>query len=63
VIRRIPAFVWGHVLGAFVTGAVAGAFVDWKAVQVFSGVMLVNAVLTSLICWRWPGFAGAWWKL
>jgi hypothetical protein len=63
LIRRIPAFVWGHVLGAFVTGLVVGAFIDFKAVQVFSGVLLLNAVVSSLICWLWPGFGAAWWKL
>ena len=63
MLKRIPAFVWGQVLGAFVTGAVAGAFLDWKAVQLFSSALAANAVVTSLICWWWPGFSAAWWKL
>ena len=60
---RVPAFVWGYVLGALVTGAVAGAFFDLKAVATFSALLAGNALVSGLICWWWPGFAGAWWKL
>jgi hypothetical protein len=63
LLKRIPAFVWGQVIGALITGVVTGAFIDWKAVWVFPAVLAGNALLTSLICWWWPGFAGAWWKL
>ena len=63
MLKRIPAFVWGQVIGALITGVVTGAFLDWEAMQVFPAVLAGNAVLTSLVCWWWPGFAGAWWKL
>lgn len=61
--RRIPSFVYGHVIGALVTGAAAGAFLDWEAVATFAGVLAVNAAIGSLICWWWPGFSAASWKL
>ena len=61
--RRIPAFVLGHVLGALVIGAVAGAFLDLMAVATFSGVLAANAVVSSLVCWWWPGLGARWWKL
>jgi hypothetical protein len=61
--RRIHRFVWGHVIAALVIGAAAGSFLDWQAVAAFSALMAVNAVISSLICWWWPGFSAAWWKL
>jgi hypothetical protein len=61
--KRIPAFVFGHVLGAILTGAIAGSFLDWKAVWVFAAVLGGNAVVGSLICWAWPGLRAPWWKL
>ena len=61
--RRIHPFVYGQVFGALIAGAVAGAFLDWQAVVSFAGVLAANAVIVSLICWRWPGFEAAGWKL
>ena len=62
-LRWPPAFAWGHVGGALLIGAVTGAFLDWKAVWVFGSSMAGGALVSALVCWRWPGPAGAWWKL
>ena len=61
--RRIPPFVYGHVIGAFVVGAVAGAFLDLKALMIFSSLLAANAAIGSLVCWWRPGFDAAGWKL
>ena len=61
--KHIPAFVLGHVIAAFVAGAVAGTFLDLKAVMVFSSVLAASAIVSALVCWRWPGFEAAGWKL
>ena len=61
--RRIPSFVYGHVIGALIVGAVSGAFLDWQAVASFASLLAVNAVISSLVCWRWPGFEAPGWKL
>ena len=61
--RRIDPFVLGHVIGAAITGVVAGAFLDWQAMVSFSGVLALNAVIGSLVCWWRPGFEAAGWKL
>jgi hypothetical protein len=44
-------------------GVVCGAFLDLKAVMVFGGVLAVSAAASALVCWWWPGFDGAAWKL
>jgi len=62
-VRRIPSFVYGHVLGALLIGLIGGAFLDLTAVMVFGGVLTVGAAASSVVCWRWPGFAAAGWKL
>lgn len=61
--RRVHPFVYGHVVGALITGAVSGAFLDWVAVASFAGVLAVNAVIGSMVCWWRPGFDAAGWKL
>ncbi|MFI5002753.1 MAG: hypothetical protein ACHQK9_22945 [Reyranellales bacterium] len=61
--RRIPPFVYGQVGGALIVGAVAGAFLDLKAVMVFSSVLGGAAAVSALVCWRYPGFSAAGWKL
>ena len=61
--RRIHPFVYGHVIGALVTGLVAGAPLDATAVLAFSGILAVNAVIGSLVCWWRPGLEAAGWKL
>ena len=58
-----PAFAWGHVGSALVIGVTAGSFVDGNAVWIFGGSFAVGAIVSALVCWAWPGFAGAWWKL
>ncbi|MGH8428799.1 MAG: hypothetical protein ACREUF_00190, partial [Solimonas sp.] len=50
-------------LGALVTGVVAGAFLDWQAVVSFGGLLAINAIIGSLVCWWRPGFKAAGWKL
>jgi len=62
-VRRIPSFVWGHVLSALLLGFIGGALLDLTAVLIFCGVMAGSALISALICWRWPGFAGSGWKL
>jgi hypothetical protein len=62
-VRRIPSFLYGHVLSALLLGFIGGAFLDLWAVAVFCSVMAGSALVSGLICWWWPGFAGAGWKL
>jgi len=62
-VRRIPSFVYGHVLSALLLGAVGGAFLDLKAVMIFGGVMATSAIASAFVCWLWPGFAGPGWQL
>ena len=31
--------------------------------MVFSSVLAASAVVSALVCWRWPGFAADGWKL
>ena len=61
--NRIHPFVYGHLVGALLTGVIAGAFLDLKAVLVFGGLLMVNALIGSLVCWWRPGFDAAGWKL
>ncbi|MBV8191552.1 MAG: hypothetical protein JOY64_28760 [Alphaproteobacteria bacterium] len=61
--KRLPAFVVGHVLGAMVVGAVIGSFLELKAVVNLALLLGANAAINALICWWWPGFNAAWWKL
>lgn len=61
--RRIPSFVYGHVIGALVAGAVGGAFLDLKAALAFSSILAAAAVMSSLVCWWWPKFDAPPWKL
>jgi len=62
-VKRIHPFVFGHVIAALGAGAVAGAFLDLKAVLVFSSVLAASAIVSALVCWRWPRFDAAAWKL
>jgi len=63
-VRRIPPFVYGHMLSALLIGFVVGAaFLDLKAVAMFGGVMAAGALVSALVGWRWPGLGGAGWKL
>jgi hypothetical protein len=62
-VGRIHPFVLGHVIGALITGVVAGAFLDLKAVLVFGGLLAVNALIGSLVCWWRPGLEAPGWKL
>ncbi len=61
--RRIPSFIWGHVLGALLLGLTSGAFLNFPAVMKFSGAMVLGALVSGLVCWRWPGVAGPGWQL
>ena len=61
--KPVDPFVRGQVIGAFCAGAAAGVFFDAKAVAVFSSVLAACAAAAALVCWRWPGFAAAGWKL
>jgi hypothetical protein len=62
-VRRIPSFVWGHVLGALLIGMIAGAFLDLRAVLTFGGAMAVCALASAFVCGLWPGLSGAGWQL
>lgn len=61
--RRLPSFVYGHVMGALITGAIGGAFLDLKAVLVFGSGLAAAAAVSALVCWRWPKFDAPAWKL
>lgn len=61
--KRVAPFVLGHVIAAFVAGAIVGAFLDLRAVATFSSILAAGAAVSALVCWRWPGFAAAAWKL
>ena len=60
---RIPPFVWGHLLGALIVGLVAGAFFDLEAMMVFPAVSIGGAIASTLLCWWWPKFDAAAWKV
>jgi hypothetical protein len=62
-VRRIPSFVYGHVLGALLIGLIAGSFLDLKAVAIFGGVMAACALASAFVCWLWPGYGGPGWQL
>jgi hypothetical protein len=62
-VRRIPSFVYGHVLSALLLGFVGGAFLNLTAVVIFCGVMAGCALASAFVCWLWPGFAGSGWQL
>ena len=61
--RRIPSFVYGHVIGALIAGAIGGAFLDLKAVLMFSSCLAAAAAVSALVCWWWPKFDAPAWKL
>jgi|tagenome__1003787_1003787.scaffolds.fasta_scaffold18622097_2 hypothetical protein len=61
--KRIPSFVYGHVIGALVTGAIGGAFLDLTAVLVFAPTLAAAAIVSALVCWWWPKFDAPAWKL
>lgn len=55
--RRIPSFVYGHVIAALVVGAVFGAtLVHVNAVLALAAVLAAAAVISALFCWWWPTF-------
>jgi hypothetical protein len=64
-LKRLPAFAVGHVGGALLIGAGIGGLliVDWSAVWEIGGTMAGGALVSALVCWWRPGYAGAWWKL
>jgi len=62
-VRRIPSFVYGHVIGALITGLVGGAFLDLTAVLVFGAGLAAAAVVGALVCWWRPKFDASAWKL
>jgi hypothetical protein len=62
-VRRVPSFVYGHVIGALITGAIGGAFLDLTAVLVFGGGLAASATVSALVCWWWPRFDAPAWKL
>ena len=62
-VRRIPSFVYGHVVGALVTGAIGGAFLDLTAVMVFGAAAAAAAAVSALVCWWWPKFDASAWKI
>ena len=62
-VRRIPSFVYGHVVGALATGAIGGAFLDLTAVMVFGAAAAAAAVVVALVCWWWPKFDASAWKI
>ena len=61
--RRIPSFVYGHVLSALLLGFVGGALLNLTAVAIFCGVMAGSALASAFVCWLWPGLAGPGWQL
>jgi hypothetical protein len=61
-LKRAP-FVLGHVLGAATAGALGGSFLDLAAAGTFAALLAGNAAAGALLCWWWPGFDAAWWKL
>ena len=61
--RRLPSFVYGHVLGGLISGAIGGAFLDLTAVAVFSSGLAAAAAVSALVCWWWPKFNAPAWKL
>jgi hypothetical protein len=62
-VRRLPSFVYGHVIGALITGVIGGAFLDLTAVLVFGAGLAAAAGVSALACWWWPKFDAPAWKL
>ena len=60
---RIHPFVMGHLIGAVMTGAIAGAFIGPRASFIAAVTLLAGAVVSCLICQRWPGVEAPAWKL
>ena len=60
---RLNSFAVGNVLGAIAIGAAIGSFEDWRAIALCIAIMGGNAIVSSLICWRWPGLDAPWWQL
>ena len=50
-------------MGALLTGVASGAFLDLTAVLVFGSGLAAAAIVSALVCWWWPKFDGAAWKL
>jgi hypothetical protein len=62
-VRRVPSFVYGHVVVALISGVIGGAFLDLTAVMVFGAGLAAAAGISSLVCWWWPKFDAPAWKL
>jgi len=62
--RRIHPFVQGHVVAALIVGIAAGASLGARQAAGWgAALLLAGAIVSSLVCWKWPGFEAAWWKL
>ncbi len=60
---RIHPFVMGHLIGAVVTGTAAGAFINPQAAFIGALALFGGALVSSLVCQRWPGVEAAAWRL
>ena len=61
--KMIHPFALGQIVGALAVGSLGAAVLNLKAAIIFSVVMAVSAGVSALVCWRWPGFEAASWKL
>jgi hypothetical protein len=54
----------GHVGGALIIGAIAGVFLPNPLMVLVGAASLgAAAAISSVVCWWWPGFDTAGWKL
>ena len=62
-VRGIPSFIWGHVIGALLLALSSGTFLNLPAMMTFNSAMVVGALVSGLVCGRWPGVLGPGWQL
>lgn len=62
--QRLHPFVQGHAVMAVIVGIAVGALLGDRQVAGWGAtLMLAGAIVSSLVCWKWPGFEAPWWKL
>ena len=61
--RRIHAFIWGHVVAALIVGVAAGATLDAQAAAMGAVALMAGAMVSSVVCWWKPGFEAPAWRL
>lgn len=62
--RRFHPFVQGHVVAALMVGLAFGMIAGSRqAAGMAAAMLMAGAVVSSLVCWKWPGYEAPAWKL